>query len=110
MGGYLLAAWLWQVPHAVALVYAASSLACAVAYALDKAAARTGRWRISEKTLLLLGLMGGWPGAIVAQQGFRHKTSKQPFRAAFWFTVVLNVAGFAAMVSPQLQGVFHFLR
>jgi uncharacterized membrane protein YsdA (DUF1294 family) len=109
VGVYLLAAWLWHVPHAIALLYVASSLACGVAYALDKSAALAGRWRIPEKTLLLLGLMGGWPGAIVAQQMFRHKTSKQPFRAAFWFTVVLNVAGFVALASPQMHGFKSFL-
>ena len=101
---YLVTALVWYVPHSVALVYLGCSLACCVAYALDKSAAQAGRWRISEKTLLMLGLAGGWPGAILAQQLLRHKTSKQSFRVAFWFTVVLNVAGFVALASPQLRG------
>jgi uncharacterized membrane protein YsdA (DUF1294 family)/cold shock CspA family protein len=107
---YLVTALVWPVPHSVALVYLGCSLTCCVAYALDKSAAQAGRWRISENTLLMLGLAGGWPGAIVAQQLLRHKTSKASFRAAFWFTVVLNVAGFVALASPQTQGFGTLLR
>ncbi len=50
------------------------SLPVAVAFAaywLDKFAARTGRWRTAERTLHLFGLVGGWPGALVAQRVFR---------------------------------------
>jgi uncharacterized membrane protein YsdA (DUF1294 family) len=65
-----------------------------VAYALDKSAAVAGRWRVSEQSLLLLGLAGGWPGGLVAQQLLRHKSSKSSFRNAFWGTVVVNVAAF----------------
>jgi len=59
-------------------------------YGLDKVAARAGRWRTPEATLHLLALLGGWPGAFVAQRVFRHKTRKQPFVAIFWGTVVAN--------------------
>jgi uncharacterized membrane protein YsdA (DUF1294 family) len=107
---YLVTAMVWHVPHSVALLYLGCSLACCVAYALDKSAAQAGRWRISENTLLMLGLAGGWPGAILAQQLLRHKTSKRSFQTAFWFTVVLNVTGFVALASPQLQGFGSPLR
>ena len=97
---YLGVAVLWRVPGVVAAVYLVASLVCFVAYALDKSAAAQGRWRISEATLLGLGLVGGWPGALVAQQVLRHKSSKAEFRAAFWGTVLLNVAAFVALHSP----------
>jgi uncharacterized membrane protein YsdA (DUF1294 family) len=42
----------------------------------------------------MLGLFGGWPGAVLAQQWLRHKTVKQPFRQMFWLTVALNIACF----------------
>jgi uncharacterized membrane protein YsdA (DUF1294 family)/cold shock CspA family protein len=77
-----------------AAVYGALSLICLLAYAFDKSAAIAGRWRSSEQSLLLLGLVGGWPGGLIAQQLLRHKSSKSSFRSAFWFTVVANVCVF----------------
>jgi uncharacterized membrane protein YsdA (DUF1294 family) len=61
-------------------------------YAFDKSAAKKGQWRISEKNLHLLALLGGWLGAFLAQKILRHKTQKQPFRAIFWLTVLFNCA------------------
>ena len=84
----------WDLPWLVAGAYLVTSLSCFVAYAIDKSAARNGGWRTPERTLLLLGLVGGWPGAVLAQQWLRHKTSKRSFQQMFWVTVVANVAGF----------------
>jgi uncharacterized membrane protein YsdA (DUF1294 family)/cold shock CspA family protein len=97
---FAVVAVLWRVSVWVAVGYLVLSLAAAIAYAADKSAALAGRWRSSEQSLLLLGLAGGWPGAIVAQQLLRHKTRKASFQSAFWGTVVLNVAGFVAFHSP----------
>ncbi|GAB4290608.1 MAG: hypothetical protein Kow0096_04210 [Thiohalomonadaceae bacterium] len=69
-------------------------------YARDKAAARRQARRTPEKTLHLLALLGGWPGAWCAQQWLRHKAHKQPFRALFWITVLLNPAATAYLLSP----------
>lgn len=60
-------------------------------YWWDKRAARRGGWRTSENTLLLMGLAGGWPAAVIAQHTFRHKTIKSSFRYLFWVSVVLNL-------------------
>ena len=73
-------------------LYAGVSLVTFIVYAIDKKAAQRGAWRIPEAHLHLLALMGGWPGALIAQQALHHKTVKQPFRFIFWITVVLNVA------------------
>jgi uncharacterized membrane protein YsdA (DUF1294 family) len=67
-----------------------ASLLTLGAYFIDKAAAKAGRWRTPEKSLHMLSLIGGWPGAMVAQQLFRHKSSKASFQVVFWITVVLN--------------------
>ena len=83
------------VPAGVHLLYAGSSLLCFALYAIDKGAARAGRERISESMLLAIGFVGGWPGAIVAQQVFRHKTAKRSFRLRFWLSVGVNAAAFA---------------
>ena len=82
------------LPFWVPLIYVGMSLATFVAYALDKKAAATSGWRIAEGSLLALGLACGWPGAIVGQQLFRHKTVKTSFQVVFWVTVVVNVVAF----------------
>ncbi len=73
-------------------LYAGFSVFAFGIYAGDKSAAQQGTWRTSESTLHLLALVGGWPGALVARQVLRHKTTKQPFRTVFWITVVANCA------------------
>jgi uncharacterized membrane protein YsdA (DUF1294 family) len=85
-------AWvlLAKLHWAVLALYAALSLATFRLYSLDKAAAEKGRWRTSEGTLLLWGLLGGWPGALIAQKVRRHKSRKQPFQFFFWITVAVN--------------------
>jgi uncharacterized membrane protein YsdA (DUF1294 family)/cold shock CspA family protein len=94
---YLVAGWRWGMPLSVGALYVALSILAFVMYAADKRAARRRRWRTPETTLLLVGLIGGWPGAIVAQQVLRHKTRKLSFRAKFWLSVIVNVAVFTAL-------------
>lgn len=62
-----------------------------IAYGLDKKRAGGPKRRVPERTLHILGLLGGWPGALAAQKRFRHKTQKASFRLAFWFVVFLHV-------------------
>ena len=50
-----------------------------VAYGLDKGRAKSGKWRIPERTLLLLALIGGSLGALAGMIMFRHKTRKAKF-------------------------------
>ena len=64
-----------------------------LAYAIDKSAAQAGRWRISENTLHLLAIAGGWPGALIAQQALRHKSRKGSFRIVLWISILINCAG-----------------
>lgn len=76
----------------LAALYGGASIIAYVLYALDKSAAIGQRHRIAERTLLLWGLCGGWPGAWLAQQTLRHKTRKLPFVLLFWLSVILNLA------------------
>lgn len=80
----------------VLLGYALLSAITFCVYAADKAAARRHLRRVSENTLHLLALCGGWPGAWLAQRTLRHKSSKRSFRWRFWLTVVLNCGFLAA--------------
>ena len=72
------------------------SLVSAAALAWDKRQARWGRWRVSEATLHVLELLGGWPGSWLAQVVFRHKTRKRSYRVMFWLCTLANIAGVGA--------------
>ena len=79
-----------KLPLAIPAVYLTASVLAFAAYYLDKSAAENDRQRTAENTLHLIGLIGGWPGALAAQRLFRHKTSKASFQGMFWVTVLLN--------------------
>lgn len=78
-------------------------------YAWDKRSAIKGHWRIAENTLHLLALVGGWPGALIAQAIFRHKTQKQPFKAILWLTVLLNTGVFIYVFVISKNSVLKWL-
>lgn len=70
------------IPPAVAwasVVYGVNSLIALLVYAFDKRAATRHLYRIPERTLHLVEFLGGWPGALIAQQVFRHKNRKPAF-------------------------------
>lgn len=78
-------------PWAMAGIALSLSAIAFVAYWWDKRAAQADRWRTPEAHLHLIALLGGWPGAALAQHWLRHKSRKPAFRATFYGTVVLNV-------------------
>jgi uncharacterized membrane protein YsdA (DUF1294 family) len=86
----LAVAWSGRMPWALVGLYAAASFVTFMVYGFDKSAAMHDRWRTSESRLHLLALVGGWPGALLAQGLLRHKSSKASFQLVFWITVVLN--------------------
>jgi uncharacterized membrane protein YsdA (DUF1294 family) len=90
-----------DLPLFVFGAYVLVSIITFIAYAIDKASAQAGRWRTSEASLHLLGLLGGWPGALLAQQTLRHKSKKGSFRVTLWFTVLLNCAGLVWLHTPK---------
>ena len=99
----------WDIPLWGVVLYPAMSVATFFLYLVDKRAALAGTWRVREATLLIAGLLGGWPGGAIAQQMLRHKTRKWEFQAAFWCLAALNVAIFVLLVwYPDLvAGVLH---
>ena len=88
-------------PIAVGVLLLVSLLTFFV-YGFDKHAAETGRWRTPEKTLHLLALIGGWPGAWCAQRLLRHKVRKARFMTVYWATVLAHIAAVAAWVGRWL--------
>lgn len=92
--------WADVVLAAICLSYLAIINLIAVSmYSMDKFAAVSGfgEQRVPESTLHLYGLLGGWPGALVARHVLRHKTRKQPFVFVFWVTAAINVAAALAI-------------
>lgn len=59
-----------------------------------------GAWRTREGTLHLLAMVGGWPGAMLAQRRLRHKTRKGTFQEKFIATVIVNVLLLIGLLSP----------
>jgi uncharacterized membrane protein YsdA (DUF1294 family) len=86
----------------VAWTYAGVAVVLSVvsflAYRLDKRRAGTNGRRVPERTLHLLAVCGGWPGALLGQRQFRHKTRKASFQIIFWALVLLNLAVVGLMV------------
>lgn len=99
---FLLVLWLGanfvQWPFFIAITYSLASGICFVIYAWDKRLAIKGhQTRVSERTLHLLALIGGWPGALLAQQLLRHKSKKRAFIAVLWLTIVVNCSLLASL-------------
>jgi uncharacterized membrane protein YsdA (DUF1294 family) len=79
------------------------SLVCFAAYGIDKRRANLQKRRIPEKQLHLMEILGGWPGAVLGQQMFRHKTIKMSFRLVLWAIIGLHVALSAYFVYDAFQ-------
>src|SRR6478672_6761496 len=85
------------VPAILPLGYLLMSSASYLVYGYDKQVAGKPKWqRTPEATLHLLGLLGGWPGGLIAQQALRHKTVKASFQRGLWMSVVLNLVLYGA--------------
>jgi len=70
----------------------AANIAAFIAFGYDKARAVAGKWRVRERDLLLLALLGGSGGAWLGRWAFRHKTRKTSFSNALIVIAVLQAA------------------
>jgi uncharacterized membrane protein YsdA (DUF1294 family) len=82
--------WLQGVSMIPLAAYGIVSVLAFLLYWSDKRKARADQWRTPENVLHALEFAGGWPGALLAQQAFRHKTRKVSFQVVFWFIVLLH--------------------
>lgn len=94
----LLVTWLLTLSWYWLLSYAVLSLITFIIYAWDKRKASQQAWRTPESTLQILALIGGWPGALLAQHQLRHKTKKTTFLLVFWAMTLLNIAALVWLV------------
>ncbi|HDZ8009716.1 TPA: DUF1294 domain-containing protein [Citrobacter amalonaticus] len=83
--------------HPIVIWFLLANILTLVIYGVDKMAARKAWRRVPEVTLLVCGVVGGWAGAIVGQQLFRHKTQKQPFKTYFIISVIVSISVMAAI-------------
>lgn len=65
---------------------------------LDKRKAKYGRWRIPEKTLILIALLGGSIGCLIGMYTFRHKTQKIKF-----------ILGYPTILIAEIILIVYFL-
>ncbi len=100
-GVLTLALFFAKLPLYVLVAYALLSVLTFIVYWWDKRQALARRWRIQESTLQLLAMLGGWPGALLAQAYLRHKSQKRPFLVVFWFAVVVNLIALSWAASQQ---------
>ncbi len=90
--------------HPVVMWFLLANVLTLAIYGIDKTAARKTWRRVPESTLLVFGVVGGWPGAIVGQQLFRHKTQKQPFKTYFIVSVIVSI-----VVTVAIYRLYPFL-
>jgi uncharacterized membrane protein YsdA (DUF1294 family) len=82
--------WLRGVSLIPLAAYGIVSVLAFFLYWSDKRKARADSWRTPENVLHAVELAGGWPGALLAQQVFRHKTRKVSYQLLFWLIVLLH--------------------
>jgi len=90
-----------KVPAEVLGLYLMASSFAFVFYKRDRAMDINHQRRIPENTLHLWSLIGGWPGAALAQKLVKPKSPRPSFQIVYWITIVLNGMAFFWMLSPQ---------
>jgi len=76
----------------IAIYIAAISFWAIGLTAYDKYAARKGLWRVKERTLLLVSLIGGSVAMLAAMRFIRHKTKRAKFMVGLPVMIGLQVA------------------
>ena len=80
--------WLWVLAGYLVLV----NVIAFTTYGADKRRAKKDRWRVPEKTLFLLALIGGSLGALLGMHVFHHKTKHWYFRVFIPLILLIQVA------------------
>lgn len=110
----LLSCWvLWKTRNPIPLfLYVFLSTLTILFYGADKKRALRSRWRIPEMYLHFLELLGGWPGALLAQKDFRHKLTKSSYQKVFWAIVGLHGLVWALFITFDfsLGNLFRLIR
>ena len=81
-----------QILIALAIFVGVMGFITFILYGIDKAKAKSGAYRISEKVLLTFSFFGGAIGGIFGMALFHHKTKH-------WYFGVVNVLGLLVIVA-----------
>ena len=87
------------------VLYCGASILTYGCYSWDKTAAQNAGRRTPESTLHLMSLIGGWPGALIAQALLRHRTRKPSFLVGYWFTVIVNCIALGVIVGKGVSPI-----
>ncbi|MDD3045416.1 MAG: DUF1294 domain-containing protein [Candidatus Delongbacteria bacterium] len=89
-----------SVSAAIMIVYGSASLLSFAVYGIDKwLSVKEGHRRVPENTLHFFTLMGGWPGSLMGQVIFKHKTQKKPFVYILYSIVLFHILGWLIYLS-----------
>ena len=89
--------------HYLIIAFVVWNLAVFLVYGADKRKARKDKWRVSEKTLLLLALFFGGTGAFIGMRVFHHKTLHKKFTVGVPLLMILNYIIIGAAVWLYLR-------
>ena len=72
-------------------------------YAEDKRRALAHQWRISNFYLHCFEILGGWPGALLAQNEYRHKLKRGVYQYGFWAIVAIHAMAWSIYLYFQVR-------
>ena len=84
--------------HYILILFIVWNLIVFFVYGADKRKARKDKWRVSEKTLILLALFFGGTGAFIGMRTFRHKTLHKKFTIGVPLLMILNYVCIGAAI------------
>lgn len=82
----------------IILILIIINLIAFVVSGIDKYKAKHKKWRISEKTLFILGIVGGCPGLYISFFLFKHKTKHLKFMVGIPAIFVIQVLAFYLLI------------
>lgn len=88
-----------DLPAALCIALVVVNLFTMLRFWQDKKRAVAGERRFSEADLLVLALIGGSPGALLARRVFRHKTRKQPFSTQLYVIVAIQAGAVIGLLA-----------
>ena len=80
-------------------VYLYISILTLLIYGIDKLLAKMKWKRVPERWFHTLSLIGGFPGAFLGMNIFKHKTNKPKFRWMILASLLLHLSVIAAFIA-----------